>query len=244
MKRFRLLVLAGVATASLLLASPGRAALPVFDVAVFGQNVIEAARMLEEISNQVTQIQQFVSMLEYDARNVAALSFSSLPQLNQAIGRITGLMNQAQGIIYDTQQVDQQFQQYYPANYTLQTSDAQLVQDARTRWDYSLASFRQAMEVQSQIVQDLSSDQQQMNDLVGQSQDAQGILQATQAGNQILALQSKQLAATQALLASGARAQALEQARQAAAEEQAHEQFQRFLGTPIPYTPTPVQAFH
>jgi conjugal transfer/entry exclusion protein len=38
--------------------------------------------------------------------------------------------------------------------------------------------------------------------------------------------------------------QAVESARRAEAEEQAHEQFQRFLGTGDDYVPVPVQAFH
>ena len=35
-----------------------------------------AAHTLEEVNNQITQIQQFVQMLEYEARNVASLPFS------------------------------------------------------------------------------------------------------------------------------------------------------------------------
>jgi P-type conjugative transfer protein TrbJ len=154
-------------------------------------------------------------------------------------------MGQAQGILYNIQNVQSQFQNFYPTTISPASPDAQLVADARTRWQYSLSTFQHTMEVQSQIVQNLSGDQAQMDTVVGQSQGAVGILQATQAGNQLLALQSKQLAATQALLASQARAQAIEQARQAEAEAQAHEQYQRFIGTaPGTYTPVPVTMFH
>jgi type IV secretion system protein TrbJ len=53
--------------------------------------------------------------------------------------------------------------------------------------------------------------------------------QATQAGNQILALQSQQIMDLTALLAAQSRAASLEAAAEAAAQEQAAEQRRRFL---------------
>jgi P-type conjugative transfer protein TrbJ len=101
------------------------------------------------------------------------------------------------------------------------------------------------MEVQSQIVQGLSDDQAQMDGLIAQSQGAVGGLQAAQSGNQLIALQAKQMAALQALLAAQARAQAMEQARQAEAEMQGYAQYERFLGSsPGGYAASPVTMFH
>ena len=54
-------------------------------------------------------------------------------------------------------------------------------------------------------------------------------MQATQAGNQLVAVQTRQLADLTALLAAQGRAQALEAARKAEAEGQAQEQLRRFL---------------
>jgi P-type conjugative transfer protein TrbJ len=217
----------------------------VIDVANLAQNIITAAQTLQEVDNQITQIQQAVQMLQNQARNLTSLPFSSLQQLDQSIAQITGLMNQAQGILYNVQNVEAQFQRYYPTTISPTSSDAQLMADAETRWQYSLSAFQHTMEVQSQIVEVLPADQTQMDALVGASQGAVGILQATQAGNQLLALQSKQLAETQALIASQARAQAIEQARQAEAEEQGREQYRRFIGSSLaPYTPIPVTVVH
>jgi len=231
--------------ASVALTPPANAVLPVIDAANLVQTVLTATRTLEEINNQIVQIQQFVQMLQNEARNLTSLPASIVQQLDQSVSLITGLMGQAQGILYNIQSVQTQFQNFYPTTISPSSPDAQLVADARTRWQYSLSTFQHTMEVQSQIVQNLSGDQAQLDAVVGQSQGAVGILQATQAGNQLLALQSKQLAATQALLASQARAQAIEQARQAEAEAQAHEQYQRFIGTaPGTYTPVPVTMFH
>jgi P-type conjugative transfer protein TrbJ len=243
--RYRLLAILCVTT-SLAFAPPlARAQWPVIDASNLAQNMLTAARTLQEVNNQITQIQQFVQMLENDARNLTSLPFSLVQQLDQSVSQITSLMGQAQGILYTVQNVQSQFQRYYPTSINSSVSDMQLVADAQTRWQYSLSTFQHTMEVQSQIVQNLPGDQAQMDALVGQSQSAVGILQATQAGNQLLALQTKQLAATQALLASQARAQAIEQARRAEAEEQAREQYERFIGAaPGSYTPAPVTMFH
>ena len=82
-----------------------------------------------------------------------------------------------------------------------------------------------------------------MQALVAQSQGATGALQATQAGNQLLALQSTQMADLTAAIAAQNRAQALEAARRASAEEQARENLSRFLDYGTGYEPTAVRMF-
>src|SRR3546814_14842837 len=69
----------------------------------------------------------------------------------------------------------------------------------------------------------------QMSALVGQSQGAAGALQATQAGNRLLALQAQQLADLTAVVSANGRAQALSEAERAAAAEHGREQRRRFL---------------
>jgi len=80
--------------------------------------------------------------------------------------------------------------------------------------------------------------------LVSSSQDATGALQAAQAGNQLLTLQSQQLADVTALLAAQGRALSLQGAQTAAGQEQAHEQLMRFLTPSAGYQPTNITMFH
>jgi P-type conjugative transfer protein TrbJ len=240
MKRFTLFAVLSVLVLSL---ATAHAQFAVIDVANLVQNILAAARMVEEIDNQITQIQQGIQMLENQARNLQNLPFSITSALNADINAVNQLMGQAQGLVFRIGQIDQQFQLLYPASYA-SASDAQLIQDAQTRWQVSLQGLQHAMDVQSQIVANLPDDQQQMNDLVGQSQSAVGALEAVQAGNQLVALNTKQMLQLQALIASQARMQATEMARQAADAGAAAEQTSRFIGTGPVYTPVPVQAFH
>jgi P-type conjugative transfer protein TrbJ len=220
-----------------------RAQWAVIDKSNLAENILTAARTLEEVNNQITQIQQAIQMLENQALNLASLPFSVVGALNADIAAVNQLMSQAQGLVFRIGQIDQQFQQLYPASYS-SASNTQLLQDAQTRWQTSMQGFQHAMDVQSQIVTNLPNDQQQMNTLVGQSQSAVGALQAVQAGNQLVALSTKQMLQLQALIASQARMQATEMARKAEDQADAAEQTQRFIGSGPVYTPIPVQAFH
>ena len=56
----------------------GRAAWPVFDSTNYVQNVLQAARALEQINNQIRALQNQAVMLENMARNLTSLDHSSL----------------------------------------------------------------------------------------------------------------------------------------------------------------------
>ncbi|RAZ72419.1 P-type conjugative transfer protein TrbJ [Mesorhizobium atlanticum] len=203
-------------------------ALIVFDPSNYAQNVLTAARSLQQVTNQITSLQNEAQMLINQARNLASLPFSSLQQLQQSVQRTQQLLNQAQNIAFDVQQVDKVFQQQY-GSASLSASDQQLVADARSRWQNTVGGLQDAMRVQAGVVGNIDTNRAQMSSLVGASQSATGALQATQAGNQLLALQAQQLADLTAVVAANGRAQALTDAERAAAAEQGREQRRRFL---------------
>ena len=167
-------------------------------------------------------------MLINQARNLASLPYSSLQQIQQSVQRTQQLLSQAQNIAFDVSQIDQAFQSKY-ANVSLSATDAQLVSDAKERWRNSIGGLQDAMRVQAGVVGNIDTNRTEMSQLVGQSQGATGALQAAQAGNQLLALQSQQLSDLTALLAANGRSTALTEAERAAAAEQGRVQRQRFL---------------
>jgi P-type conjugative transfer protein TrbJ len=222
---------------------PSSAQLAVFDPTNYAQNVMTAANTLRQINNQIASLQNEARMIINQARNLANLPYSSLQSLQQSIGETQRLLNDAQRIAYDVRQIDQAFStQYGPAN--VSASSASLIDGARQRWQNSLAALQDAMRVQAGIVQSIDTAKFEAGTLLTSSQSAVGALQASQAGNQLLALQSKQLADVTALLASQGRAQSLELARQAEAQEQAREQMRRFIAPGQGYQPGNVAMFH
>lgn len=218
-------------------------ALIVFDPTNYAQNVMTAANTLQQINNQIVSLQNEATMIINQARNLASLPYSSLQTIQQSIAQTQQLLHQAQRITYDVQQIDQVFSTHYGAA-NVSMSSASLIDGARQRWQNSLAGFQDALRVQAGIVQGVETARSEASALISSSQSAVGALQASQAGNQLLALQSKQLADVTALLASQGRAQSLEMARSAEAQEQAREQMRRFIAPGLAYQPGNVSMFH
>ncbi|MCK1476993.1 P-type conjugative transfer protein TrbJ [Bradyrhizobium sp. 197] len=238
-------ILAASIIAMTMVQAPGEAKAQwmVFDPNNYVQNVLTAARELQQINNQITSLQNEAQMLINQAKNLASLPYSSLQQLEQSIQRTQQLLSQAQRIAYDVQQIERAFSTTYaPASVSM--SNGLLVANAQTRWQNSVAGLQDAMRVQASVVGNLDTNRTQMSALVTASQGASGALQASQAGNQLLALQAQQLADLTATVASQGRAQTLESAQRAAAQDQGREQLRRFLTQGQGYQPTTVQMFH
>ena len=215
----------------------------VYDPSNYAQNVLTAARSLQQINNQIQQLQGQATSLINEARNLASLPFSSLAQLQAQVQRTQQLLNSAQKIAYDVQSIDQVFSTKY-RGVSMSASDQALVDGAKDRWENSVGAFEDALKVQAGVVGNIDGAKTTMDQLVTSSQSASGALQATQAGNQLLALQSQQLSDLTALLAAQGRAQSLDAAQRAAAQDQAREQLRRFLTPGTGYQRGAVSMFH
>ncbi|WP_322084437.1 P-type conjugative transfer protein TrbJ [Burkholderia sp. BCC1972] len=233
-----------VATAVLLSASSACfAQWAVFDAANYSQNLLTAARELQQIDNQIQQLQNEATMLVNQGRNLTSLNFNSLSQLLSTLATTNQLISQAQGLTFNVAQSQATFNRLYPSSYGAGTSNSQMVQDAQTRWQTSVQALQTSTQMQSQAAQNLLSDQGVLSSLVTQSQGAVGALQASQATNQLLALIARQAIQSQQLTVSQQRATALDQARAAADEAQAQQVRTRFIGSGPQYTPQSVSFY-
>ena len=224
------------------LSTPAAAQWIVYDPTNYAQNVLTAARTLQQVNQQITQLQNEAQMLINQARNLTSLPHSSLQQLQQSVQRTQQLLSQAQGIALNVQQIDRAFQTTY-GNASMSASDQALVTQARERWQNTVGGLQDAMRVQAGVVGNIDTNRTEMSALIGQSQGATGALQATQAGNQLLALQAQQLADLTAVVAANGRAQSLSEAERAAAAEQGREQRRRFLTPGSGYQPGNARMF-
>mgnify|MGYP002735249636 CR=1 FL=1 len=214
----------------------------VYDPSNYSQNILTAARTLEQINNQIRQLQNQAASLVNEARNLASLPTTMLEPLQQQIRQTQQLLAQAQRISFDVQQIEREFaRQYSPASLT--GSQREMVQGAEERWKNSVAAFEDALKVQAGAVSNIEGSRSAINTLVTASQSATGALQAAQAGNQLLALQSQQLSDLIATVAAMGRAQSLDAANAAAAKAQAREQLRRFMAPGRGYVPANAQMF-
>ena len=102
-------VLATTSIVGLAFVSPAHAQFGgiVYDPTNYAQNLLTAARSLEQINNQIRQIQNQAASLVNEARNLASLPFSSLQTLQDQVRETQRLLGEAQRIAYDVQQIDQ-----------------------------------------------------------------------------------------------------------------------------------------
>ena len=216
----------------------------VFDPTNYVQNALTAARALQQVNNEIQGLENQATMLINQSRNLASLPYSALAQLQQSVSQTQLLLGQAQQIAYSVTAIDQAFTRTYPQAYSNATSSQQLLADAQTRWQNSLAGFQDAMRVQAGVVQNLDSTRTQIGALISSSQNATGALQAAQSGNQLAALQTQQLADLTAVMAANGRAQSLEGARNVESQVQARQQLSNFLNYGPGYQPGAAQMFH
>lgn len=214
----------------------------VYDPSNYAQNVLTAARTLEQINNQIRSLQHQATSLINEARNLQSLPITLLEPLELQIRQTQQLLQQAQGIAYDVQSIEREFARQYK-DIDLTGSQRAMVEGAEERWRGSVAAFEDALKVQAGAVGNIEGTRMAVHSLVTASQSATGALQAAQAGNQLLALQSQQLADLTATVAALGRAQSLDAANAAAAKAQAREQLRRFLAPGRGYVPTSAQMF-
>jgi P-type conjugative transfer protein TrbJ len=243
--RLRAALAAGVAMLTLATTSvPAHAQWIVYDPTNFSQNVLTAARELQQVNQNIQSLENQANMLINQAKNLASLPYSSLAQLEASIQRTEQLLMQAQNIAYSVATIDQAFTQVYPQSYSGSTSNTQLLADAQTRWQNARAGYQDSMNVQAGVVQNLQNARTQISALVTSSQSASGALQAAQSGNQIMGLAAQQLADLTGVIAAMARAQSLDNAGRLETEAQGRQQMQNFLNYGAGYQPGNAQMFH
>jgi type IV secretion system protein TrbJ len=225
-----------IAATALLPASPAFA-IPVFDATNYSQNLLQAARALQQINQQITQLQNEATIISQGNKNLERIDFAELDELTRAMQQIDRLMGQVQGLDFKVDQMDAQFKRLYPGSgERLLKSDARLA-EARKRLDSAMSAFQQSMAVQAQVVENIASDARILQAIVAKSQGAAGGLQAQQATNQLLALTAKQQFQLQNLMAAQYRSESMEAARRAQAESEAQAATKKFLGTGKAYSP-------
>ncbi len=224
------LLVAGCGIAAAAVPAPAAAQVGgiVHDPRNYAQNILTAARTLEQINNQIKQLQNQATSLANEARNLSGLPVSTLEELQGQVDRTRALLGEAQRVAFDVGDIQKAFDARYKSG-ALTGTQAEMVANAEARWNDSVGAFQDAMKVQAGVVGNMGDARRSITTLVTASQSAAGALQAAQAGNQLLALQSQQLGDLAAAIAAQGRAQMLDAARAAAAEAEGRERFRRFL---------------
>jgi P-type conjugative transfer protein TrbJ len=216
---------------------PPAYAVPVFDSANYSQNLLTAARTLQQINQQIQSLQNEAQVLANQQKHLSKIDFPQLSALQQRLQEIDRLMGQAQGIDFRVDRLDEQFRQAFPTSFDHLARRDTRIAAAKERLENEMAAYRQTMSIQSGIVENVRGDTEALRAILDRSQSAEGGLQAAQATNQLLALAAKQQFQIQQLMAAQFRAEALERAARAQIAREARESTRRFLGDGKAWTP-------
>ena len=96
-----------MASTSALVSSPAHAQFGgiVYDPSNYAQNVLTAARTLEQINNQIRMLQNQADSLINEARNLESLPLTLVQPLQDQIQQTQRLLNEAQRIAYDDRRI-------------------------------------------------------------------------------------------------------------------------------------------
>jgi P-type conjugative transfer protein TrbJ len=214
----------------------GSRALTVFDPLNYQENLLSAARALEQINNQVRLLQGQAQMLLKMDQNLVRLGPTLSPDLQRALAGIQSQLRAGEGIALQLRGTEAAYERLFPKQVSAALSTDDMLKAAKTRWEEQYAALRRAALLQGQIADGLEGDTRLLGDAMLRSRNAAGALEAAQAGNELTALGIKQALALQGLLAAQHRADTIAKARGLAAEEEGKQRFKTFLGNGRAYT--------
>jgi P-type conjugative transfer protein TrbJ len=216
---------------------PGSAAqMTVFDPANYAQNLLTAARALEQINNQVLLLQNQALMIARMDQNLLKLDPTLSPDLQRTLSALQVQLTAGEGIALRLSATQGSYEQLFPRQASAALTSDEVLRNAKTRWDEAYAAFYRSALLQGQTADGIGTDTLLLAEAMARSKGAAGALEATQAGNELTSLNVKQSLALLALLAAQHRAETTAKARDLAAEDEARQRFKTFLGTGSAYT--------
>ena len=212
------------------------AQLTVFDPANHGQNLLTAARALEQINNQVRQLQNQVLVIQRMDQNLVRLGSTIAPDLQQTLSDMQAQLRAGEGIALRLHSTQSGYERLFPRNVSTSIAEDEVLRNAKARSNEDHAALKRAALLQGQVVDGIAIDARLLAEAMGRSRDAVGALEATQAGNELVALNAKQTLVLQSLLAAQHRSDTLSRARDLVAQDEARQRFKAFVGAGSAYT--------
>lgn len=235
MTRFLKSLLCSVTLAIALATSPASAQGGiVYDPTNYAQNLLQAARALEQVRNQIRQIDQAAAMLR---QNPLQLS----PDLSRSIADARALFNTAEGLAFDIKKLGQDVRALYPETWEAYDLDRVLAQSDRWAAE-SRRSVERAMAAEANAIASVERARGHIDRALASSAASEGQTGAIQAGNQLLGVNAQELAEIHALLAAQGRALQSERLERLAREDRAREIQRRAFPTTAPAASAPARS--
>ena len=229
-----LVIVASIVLASIAPAPTASAQMTVIDPANLAQSIMQVSHMINQIKNQVQQIEQATAMLR---QNPLQLS----PELSDSISEARSLFQSVQGIAFEANELGEDLRTLYPE--TWEEFDLGQVLGQSDQWmTESRQSIERAMEAEARAMEAIERVRGRTDRALQSSSNAEGQTGAIQATNQLLGIQTSQLAEMQLLLIAQGRALETERMERLAREARALAVQRRAFPTQAPASTTPARS--
>jgi P-type conjugative transfer protein TrbJ len=218
-----------------LLAATGPAhgqGIPVFDASTFAQTLITA----ENAVQQVTQIANEVTMIQNQMRSLATLGTGSFDTLTANLGgqlaQLNTVMASVQGVSYQIDTIEGQFRDLFPSSRDWSDIPVEQYGAYLQQWSGQLQdATRTAMQSQA-VIDGLRLNNTEAQNILAQSQGADGEVRQLQAVNEMLAVLTQQMGDMTTVMATSGRVSA-SAAAASQAERDAQREFRRRFMAPV-----------
>ncbi|MCS4309499.1 P-type conjugative transfer protein TrbJ [Rheinheimera pacifica] len=191
--------------------------IPVFDPSNFIQNTFTALQTLQSNANEVRtaynqlqQIQNELVMLENDAKNLKKLDFNTLAELENMLYNANSILSKSSSTFANIEQASRIYDEQFGNYNNLERFDPSedYYDNVNARLQLSHQASRDAIESLA-VLKSQAADLQRTNDLVNESQRADGTLAAIQAQTQIQAQLIHEMKSLENLTAQGVKQHSL-----------------------------------
>ncbi len=204
MKRRVFLSLAALGPIAFLVRPSRVLAFVVFDPSNFAQNILTAIRALMSNINEARMIANQVISLANEAKNLTKLPFDIIDDFSEQFSELFTTVGSVNGLMQNIETLQSRFEELYPDFLSRfdPISRSSMSEDMKKWIGTTREMMLGASKTGAQVLDGLPKTQAHLQKLMSDSQGAVGILQATQAGNQIAASISGNLLSLNAQLAT------------------------------------------
>jgi P-type conjugative transfer protein TrbJ len=199
-------------------AVPAHAQYAVFDPWTYQEQTITYGQAVQQVAQGVQQLQQLQNQLTAQQSMIQNLgSDSTSGTLGTVNANALQILQQAQGIGFNSANAGSAFATAYPTTSTVAGFNNSQLSSALSAWQSNnSAALQTAIRMQSQVASNQAATATAVQNAVNASNGAAGQTAAIQATNQLLAAVAAQLAQLQAILLTQGQAQATLAAQQQA----------------------------
>ena len=199
-------LLAAFSALPLIASFPARpaCAIVVFDPTNMSQNVLQALRALDSNVNEARMIANQIISLSNEAKNLTSLPYDIIEDFSGQFSNLFTTVGSINGLMQNLSTLQSRFEELYPdfANQWDPVSRQSMAEDIKRQLSATRETMLGAAKTGAQVLDSLPQTQAQLEKLMADSQGAAGILQATQAGNQIAGSVAGQLLSLNTQLAA------------------------------------------